>query len=85
MEKQLTKEITKEFLKINLFNRKRFYLDYSRIPNMSRILGIKSIQLKVKQPQYNLKTMQAIEDAKTGNGLSEEFDSVYEMFNNLEV
>lgn len=39
VSKKLTKEIGKGFSKSNLFNMRRFYLVYSKIPDASGILG----------------------------------------------
>ena len=39
VSKKLTKELGKGFSKSNLFNMKKFYLTYSKIPDASGILG----------------------------------------------
>ena len=39
VSKKLTREIGKGFSKSNLFNMRRFYLTYSKIPDASGILG----------------------------------------------
>ena len=42
------------------------------------------IPFEIKKPRYNKETIQAIEDTKNGKNLSKTFDSVDEMFEELD-
>ena len=42
------------------------------------------IPFEIKKPKYNKETIQAIEDTKNGKNLSKTFDSVDEMFEELD-
>lgn len=43
-----------------------------------------SIPFKIEKPKYNKETIQAMEDVKNGKNLSKTFDSVDEMFEELD-
>ena len=42
------------------------------------------IPFKIEKPKYNKETIQAMEDVKSGKNLSKTFDSVDEMFEELD-
>ena len=42
------------------------------------------IPFKIEKPKYNKETIQAMEDVKNGKNLSKTFDSVDEMFEELD-
>ena len=51
---------------------------------LNQVILQDGIPFEIKKPRYNKETIQAIEDTKSGKNLSKPFDSVDEMFEELE-
>lgn len=51
---------------------------------LNQVILQDGIPFEIKKPRYNKETIQAIEDTKNGKNLSKSFDSVDEMFEELE-
>ena len=50
---------------------------------LNQVILNDGIPFEIKKPKYNKETIQAIEDTKNGKNLSKTFDSVDEMFEEL--
>ena len=50
---------------------------------LNQVILNDGIPFEIKKPKYNKETIQAIEDTKNGKNLSKPFDSVDEMFEEL--
>ena len=50
---------------------------------LNQVILNDGIPFEIKKPKYNKETSQAIEDTKNGKNLSKTFDSVDEMFEEL--
>ncbi len=51
---------------------------------LNQVILNDGIPFEVKKPKFNKETIQAIEDTKNGKNLSKTFDSVNEMFEELD-
>lgn len=51
---------------------------------LNQVILNDGIPFEIKKPKYNKETIQAIEDTKNGKNLSKTFDSVDEMFEELD-
>ena len=51
---------------------------------LNQVILQDGIPFEIKKPKYNRETIQAMEDTKKGKNLSKTFDSVEEMFEELE-
>lgn len=51
---------------------------------LNQVILNDGIPFEIKKPRYNKETIQAIEDTKNGKNLSKTFDSVNEMFEELD-
>ena len=51
---------------------------------LRQVILNEGIPFEIRKPKFNKETIQAIEDAKNGKNLSKTFDSVDEMFKELE-
>lgn len=51
---------------------------------LNQVILQDGIPFEIKKPRYNKETIQAMEDTKNGKNLSKSFDSVDEMFEELE-
>ena len=51
---------------------------------LNQVILNDGIPFEIKKPRYNKETIQAIEDTKNGKNLSKTFDSVDEMFEELD-
>ena len=51
---------------------------------LNQVILHDGIPFKIEKPKYNKETIQAMEDVKSGKNLSKTFDSVYEMFEELD-
>ena len=51
---------------------------------LNQVILNDGIPFEIRKPKYNKETMQAIEDTKNGKNLSKSFDSVDEMFEELD-
>ena len=51
---------------------------------LNQIILQEGIPFKIEKPRYNKETLQAIEDVKNGKNLSKAFDTVEEMFEELD-
>lgn len=51
---------------------------------LNQVILHEGIPFEIKKPRYNKKTVQAIEDVKNKRNLSKAFDSVDEMFEELD-
>lgn len=51
---------------------------------LNQVILHDGIPFKIEKPRYNKETIQAMEDVKNGTNLSKAFDSVDEMFEELD-
>ena len=51
---------------------------------LNQVILHNGIPFKIEKPKYNKETIQAMEDVKNGKNLSKTFDSVDEMFEELD-
>lgn len=51
---------------------------------LNQVILNEGIPFEIKKPRFNRETIQAIEDTKNGKNLSETFNSVEEMFEELD-
>lgn len=51
---------------------------------LNQVILHDGIPFKIEKPKYNKETIQAMEDVKSGKNLSKTFDSVDEMFEELD-
>lgn len=51
---------------------------------LNQVILNDGIPFEIKKPRYNKETIQAMEDTKNGRNLSKAFDSVDEMFEELD-
>ena len=51
---------------------------------LNQVILNDGIPFEIRKPRFNKETIQAIEDAKNGKNLSKTFDSVDEMFEELD-
>ena len=51
---------------------------------LNQVILHDGIHFEIKKPKYNKETIQAMEDTKNGKNLSKTFDSVDEMFKELD-
>ena len=51
---------------------------------LNQVILHNGIPFKIEKPKYNKETIQAMEDVKSGKNLSKTFDSVDEMFEELD-
>lgn len=51
---------------------------------LNQVILHDGIPFKIEKPKYNKETIQAMEDVKNGKNLSKTFDSVDEMFEELD-
>ena len=51
---------------------------------LNKVILHDGIPFKIEKPKYNKETIQAMEDVKSGKNLSKTFDSVDEMFEELD-
>ena len=51
---------------------------------LNQVILNDGIPFEIRKPKYNKETIQAIEDTKNGKNLSKSFDSVDEMFEELD-
>ena len=51
---------------------------------LNQVILHDGIPFKIEKPRYNKETIQAMEDVKNGKNLSKAFDSVDEMFEELD-
>ena len=51
---------------------------------LNQVILHDGIPFKIEKPRYNKETIQAMEDVKNGRNLSKAFDSVDEMFEELD-
>ena len=51
---------------------------------LNQVILNEGIPFEIKKPKYNKETLQVIEDTKNGKNLSKSFDSVDEMFEELD-
>ncbi len=51
---------------------------------LNQVILNDGIPFEIKKPKFNKETIQAIEDTKNGKNLSKTFDSVNEMFEELD-
>ena len=51
---------------------------------LNQVILHDGIPFKIEKPKYNKETIQAMEDVKSGKNLSKSFDSVDEMFEELD-
>ena len=51
---------------------------------LNQVILNDGIPFEIRKPRYNKETIQAIEDTKNGKNLSKTFDSVDEMFEELD-
>ncbi len=51
---------------------------------LNQVILNDGIPFKIEKPRYNKETLQAIEDVKNGKNLSKAFDTVEEMFKELD-
>lgn len=51
---------------------------------LNQVILNDGIPFEIRKPKFNKETMQAIEDTKNGKNLSKTFDSVDEMFEELD-
>ena len=51
---------------------------------LNQVILNDGIPFEIRKPKYNKETIQAIEDTKNGKNLSKSFDSVNEMFEELD-
>lgn len=51
---------------------------------LNQVILHDGIPFKIEKPRYNKETIQAMEDVKNGKNLSKTFDSVDEMFEELD-
>lgn len=51
---------------------------------LNQVILNDGIPFEIRKPRYNKETIQAIEDTKNGKNLSKTFDSVGEMFEELD-
>lgn len=51
---------------------------------LNQVILQEGIPFKIEKPRYNKETLQAIEDVKNGKNLSKAFDTVEEMFEELD-
>lgn len=51
---------------------------------LNQVILNDGIPFEIKKPRYNKETIQAMEDTKNGKNLSKTFDSVDEMFKELD-
>lgn len=51
---------------------------------LNQVILYNGIPFEIRKPKYNKETIQALEDTKNGRNLSKSFDSVDEMFEELD-
>ncbi len=51
---------------------------------LNQVILTDGLPFEVRKPKYNKETIQAIEDTKNGKNLSKTFDSIDEMFEELD-
>lgn len=51
---------------------------------LNQVILHEGIPFKIEKPRYNKETIQAMEDVKNGKNLSKAFDSIDEMFEELD-